>query len=249
MVKEGVPFDEAKAMGAMALFGEKYGESVRVVQFDPAYSTELCGGCHVDNTLEIRYFKIKSEGSVAAGIRRIEAVTGDAAFALIDEKLQLLDRVYAQLKQPKELHKAIAHLQSENKSLSKALKSSRKQLLAQTLASLLNSVETVGDVQLVAQSVDVISADELKTLVFELQKQLGDAVIALGAEVDGKALLNVSLSNALTAQFKAGELIKAAAKHIQGGGGGKPAFASAGGKDPAGLPDALTAIREKLQAS
>ncbi|MFW5658955.1 MAG: alanine--tRNA ligase [Bacteroidota bacterium] len=247
-IQAGMPIEEAKAMGAMALFGEKYGETVRVVQFDPAYSTELCGGIHVTNTLEIRYFRIVSEGSIAAGIRRIEAVTGEAAFSYVDEQLQLLDEVYAQLKQPKELTKAIEQLQTQNKQLEKALKSARAELLKGQRQHLLESVQAIGEVNAICQQVDVISAEELKTLVFELQKQLEHSVIALGAEVDGKVLLNIAVDDALTDRYQAGALVKAAAQHIKGGGGGKPNFASAGGKNPAGLPDALAAIRAELSA-
>lgn len=249
-----VPIADAKAMGARALFGEKYGEEVRVIRFSEDYSTELCGGTHVPNTLHIRYFHITGESAVAAGVRRIEAITGEAALSFVDEQLHKLAEMKRLLKQPKDLVAAVENLVSENKRLGKQVEALQQQQANLLRDQLLAQVESYGDVQALLAEVEVDSADALKKLVMALRGKLGRGVVLLGTVAGGKPLLSGSSTEELIASPGAAEdvlshrLIKAVAADIGGGGGGKPQFASAGGKNPAGLPQALAHARELLRA-
>lgn len=241
--RRAVPIEEAKALGAMALFGEKYGEKVRVIIFDPQYSIELCGGCHVRNTAEIRLFRIVSESSIAAGIRRVEAITGEGAIAYLSQQEDTLKSVSAALKNPKDVLKAIDDLQGRNRELEKKIEELNHQKVQQLREGLKARIKAANGYNLLNEVVEVGTADDLKTLAFELRKSQSNTLVVLGALIDGKPLLNVILTEDLekSGRFNATQVIKQLAAAIQGGGGGQPFYASAGGKKPEGLADAVKA--------
>jgi alanyl-tRNA synthetase len=244
-----IPIADARAMGAMALFGEKYGEQVRVIVFDPAFSVELCGGTHVPRTGQIRLFKFVSEGSVAAGVRRIEAYTGEQAAAYLNSQLALVQRLSEKLKQPASLEKALDDLLERNRQLEKELAQLNSEKLAALRETLAGAFEARGGLQLLRRRVEVGSADDLKQLSFDLKRSAeGRALIVLGAVIGGKPQLSVILSDSLAAEnrYHAGNMVRELAKPIQGGGGGQPFYATAGGKDPAGLQAALDKVEELL---
>ena len=243
-----VPIEEAKKMGATALFGEKYGDEVRVIVFDHDYSVELCGGTHVDHTSEIRLFKFVSEGSVAAGIRRVEAVTAEAAFSYLDQKAQQADQIAALLKAPKDPVKAVEDLSQKFKELEKQLQQLNAEKVARLKDELMGKITDQGGIRLLREQVAVSSADDLKQLSFDLRKDTENTLIVLGADLGGKALLSVIMSEDLanSGQFNAGQMIRELAKEVKGGGGGQPFYATAGGKDPAGIPQALQKVEEMI---
>jgi alanyl-tRNA synthetase len=234
------PLDEAKAMGAMALFGEKYGEMVRVVQVGD-YSLELCGGTHVNSTGEIGLFKIVSESSIGSGTRRIEAVTGRKAFQYVEEQLNKLREVAYLLKStPADVVERIGQLQERIKELTRENESLRAKLSRAASAELLSKVREVKGVPVLTAQVDASDMDQLRTMMDELKQQLKEGVILLGAASGGKAQLVAYISpKYVEAGLHAGKLIKEAASVCGGGGGGRPDMAQAGGKQPERLPDAL----------
>ena len=236
-----VPIAEAKGLGAMALFGEKYGEFVRVITFDKDYSVELCGGLHVANTGRIGYFKITSESAVGAGVRRIEAVTAGAAEAYVDQQLDLLGQVREALGNPQHLLPSLDKQGEEIAALRKQLEQFAQQSLNQQRTQLLGQVKQVNGLSFVAAQVQASSADDLKKLAFDLRQQVPHLVAVLGADLDGKPQLAVMLADdvAQAGQLNASTLVRELAKDIQGGGGGQPFFATAGGKNVAGLGAAL----------
>ena len=243
----GVSMEAAREMGAMALFGEKYGETVRVVVFDKDYSVELCGGTHVKNTSEIRYFKITSEASSAAGIRRVEALTSDKAIEYLEQQESQLTEVSTILKNPKDLKKALLDLVEKHQKLEKQLDELNKEQVKGLRSELKNSFEEVGEVKLLAKKVEVPTADELKNLAFDLGRDSASSVILLGSVINGKPMLNLYISKDIAGEkYNAGQMIREIAKHIQGGGGGQPFFANAGGKNPDGVEAAVAAVRELL---
>jgi alanyl-tRNA synthetase len=234
-----VPFDQAIAWGATALFGEKYGETVRVITFDPAFSRELCGGTHVRATGQIGSFKIMGESAVAAGIRRIEAITGPAVDTWVRERTELLRHLGELLKSP-DLIKAVEKLQEDNALLRKAAEAHARQGLQQLRGQLLESAATRDGVEWIKAVVAVADAEALKTLSYELRHDAKTRAILLGASLGGKALLSVMLSDDLVeGGWNAGQVVREASRLIQGGGGGQPFYATAGGKLPAALPSAL----------
>ena len=239
--RRNVPIAEAKELGAMALFGEKYGEFVRVITFDKGYSVELCGGIHVRATGEIGFFKITSESAVGAGVRRIEAVTGDAAEAYVDQQLDLLRQVRELLGNPQHLVTSLQKVGDENAALRKQLEQAENQQLGQLKDQLAAQAKEVGGVRLIAAQVPARSADALKKLAYDLRQVVPNLVAVLGAEIDGKPQLAVILDDdiAKAGRLNAKTLISALAKEIQGGGGGQPFFATAGGKNAAGLSAAI----------
>ncbi len=243
-----VPIDEAKQMGATALFGEKYGEFVRVIVFDHDYSVELCGGTHAASTGEVRLFKLISEGSVAAGVRRVEALTSQAALAYLDQKAQRLDRIAELLKAPKDPLKAVEALTQKYKELEKQLQQLNAEKLARLKRELRGKVVEHNDLKLLREQVEVQSADDLKQLSFDLRKDAENTLIVLGTVVNGKPLLSVIMSDDLVQQgrYDAGKMIRELAKEMKGGGGGQPFYATAGGKEPEGLPRALAKVEELL---
>ena len=245
--QRNMPIEEAKAAGAMMLFGEKYGENVRMITFDPEFSRELCGGTHVQASGEIGQFKIVSESAVAAGIRRIEAVTAEKAEALVNKELNELNAIRALVKS-KDTAKAVTKLIEENKKLKKEV----EQLLAAQAGALkdtlLAKAEAVNGVNLIAAKLPLGDTNAIKTLSFQLEKELKDAVIIFGAEVKGKPQLMVNISKDLVASkgLNAGTIIRELAKEIQGGGGGQAFFATAGGKNVAGLDAAIAKAKEMV---
>jgi len=243
-----IPIEEAKAAGAMMLFGEKYGDEVRMITFDPNYSRELCGGCHVDATGEIGYFKIIGESAVAAGVRRIEAMTADGAEKFINNSLDELDAVRQLLKSPKNTAKNVEALQEENKELKKEIE---RLLAAQASAlqsQLRNQFEAVDGINFLSTKVPLDDSKALKTLAYQLEKEIGNAVIIFGIESNGKPQLMITISEELTKSkdLHAGNIIRELAKEIRGGGGGQPFFATAGGSNVEGLDAALTKAKEMI---
>ncbi|MFY0685571.1 MAG: alanine--tRNA ligase [Cyclobacteriaceae bacterium] len=248
--KRNVPIEEAKSLGAMALFGEKYGEYVRVITFDQQYSVELCGGTHVTSTSQIGNFKIIAESSIAAGVRRIEAVTGEAADQFVHEKISTLDQVNEILKNPKDVVKAVQALLNERQELNKTVEHLVREQSKAIKQDLLRSVEQVGGVNLIVHQGKFEDADAIKQLAFELKRELDNLILLIGAEVKGKPNLTVMLSDNLVADksLNAGEMVRAMAKAIKGGGGGQPFYATAGGKDTSGLDNALKAGKEIVES-
>jgi alanyl-tRNA synthetase len=246
--ERNLPIDEAKASGAMMLFGEKYGDEVRVITFDRDFSRELCGGTHVSATGKIGQFKILSESSVAAGIRRIEAVTAETAEAFFRAELEALNEVRALMKNPADVVKSIHSLQEENKALKKEIE---KMLNAQAGAlkdQLSSKAENINGVQFIGARLPLNDNGAIKNLAFQLEKEVDRLVAVLGAESNGKALLTIIISRKVAEEgkFNAGQMIRQAARHIKGGGGGQPHFATAGGKHPDGLEAAIAAAREMV---
>jgi len=233
--------DDAKKTGAMALFGEKYGDVVRVVEFDRNYSIELCGGTHVNATGQIGYFKIISESAVAAGIRRIEAVTAVKAEEFFDQQTAVLNDVKALLKNNKDVVKSLSNLVDENAGLQKQLQSLLKEKAQSIKKDLLGKVQQKNGLNVIVERIDFDSADDIKNILFEIRNQLENCVCIIGAEVKGKPSISVILDDNLVKEknLNAGAIIKDLAKEINGGGGGQPFYAQAGGSKPEGLDAAL----------
>ena len=241
--------DEALATGAMALFGEKYGDTVRVVTMDPGYSIELCGGTHVGSTGELGFFKIKQETAVGAGVRRIEAVSGKAAEDYVDEQLVLLHAVRDALKNPKDLAKSIENLAVENSELRKQLEKFEAQQIVSLKNELLQKAETIHGIQFIGQVVNVSNADALKKICFALKNELSEYVVVLAANIQGKPNVAVMLDEIVAASknWEAPKIIKEyIAPLIKGGGGGQKTLATAGGQDPAHLDAVIEKIKSLL---
>ena len=245
-----IPLAEAEAAGATMLFGEKYGEVVRMITFDPGFSRELCGGTHVANTGAIGQFRITHESSAAAGIRRIEAVTGLGAEAYVDERLGTLAAVGEALKHPRDLVAQVGALQEEARALRKEVDRLRRAEAAALGDALAARAEQRDGYRLVAARVSLDDAKAAKGLAFQLEEKLAPAVVVLGLEAKGKPQLLVAVSKPLaeSADLHAGRLVKRLAATIGGGGGGQPFFASAGGTKPERLDDALAEARELVGA-
>jgi len=239
--------EEALKSGAMALFGEKYGDIVRVVIMDEKYSIELCGGTHVGFTGELGFFKIKHETAVAAGVRRIEAVSGGSAESLVNEQFKQIRLVRESLKNPKEIHKAVESLISDNTELRKKLESLEAKQLTILKNELLTKTETIGDTSFLGAVVEVNSADSIKKLCFELKNDLTNYVVVLAANIEGKAQVAILLDESVshTRNLDATKIIKEqVAALIKGGGGGQKTLATAGGQDASNL----TQVIEKVKA-
>jgi alanyl-tRNA synthetase len=240
--------EKAKEMGAMALFGEKYGDTVRVVVFDKDYSVELCGGTHVPVTGQIGLFKIISEGAIAAGIRRIEAITGEKALEYYSSRIALLDEVQEMLKNPKDVVRGLKTLLEENQELKKLATEYEKLKMNEVRETLASKIKNIKGISFLAEKVE-LSVDAAKNLAFELNKTTGNLFLVLASENDGKANLTVMISESLIKEkgFNAASIIRELAQEIQGGGGGQPHIATAGGKNPAGIPAALEKARTFLK--
>ncbi|MCG7857393.1 alanine--tRNA ligase [Flavihumibacter sp.] len=246
---EEMPKDEAIAIGAMALFGEKYSDLVRVVMMDKDYSIELCGGTHVDATGEIGFFKIKHESAVAAGVRRLEAVAGIAAETWVGGQLEQLQAVKESLKNPKELQKSIENTLAENAALKKQLESLENRTLVGIRNELLKKDEIINGVSFIGDTVEVSNPDALKKLCFDLRNNLNDYVAVLGANIGGKPFVAIGISDSVVASrsLDAGKLIKEhVAPLIKGGGGGQKNLATAGGQEVGGLTEVITRIKGLL---
>lgn len=240
-----VPIQKAMEEGAMALFGEKYGDTVRTIRF--GQSMELCGGTHVKNTADIWHFKIVSEGAVAAGIRRIEAITSDAVKEFYFMNNRMLFEIKDLLHNAQDPVKAVAGLQEENTALKKQVEQLLKDKAKGLKSELISELETVGNIQFLAKKID-LDASGIKDLSFEIGGQVDNLFLLLAAENDGKALLSCYISKDLaTAKgLNAGTIVRELGKYIQGGGGGQPFFATAGGKNPEGIPEALDKAKAYL---
>jgi len=241
--------EEAIAMGAMALFGEKYGDLVRVVIMDPEYSIELCGGTHVGSTGEIGLFKIISESAVAAGVRRVEALSGKAAEDWMNAQLVVLDTVRTLLKNSKDLPRSIEQLQAENQSLTKRIEMLEARQLVGIRNELLQKDQIIHNISYVGETVEVPHADALKKLCADLKHHLHDHVIVLCSNINGKAFVAVGVSETVIAarQLDAQQLIKElVAPAIQGGGGGQKTLATAGGTNTSGFQALLEAVKSRL---
>ena len=236
---------DAMAEGAMALFGEKYGDKVRTIRFGK--SIELCGGTHTKNTAEIWHFKITSEGAVASGIRRIEAITGDAVKVHFEEQASLLEQVQAALNQPQDTIKAIESMQTEVASLKKEIQGLAKLQLQAIKEQLAGELETLNGIQFLATEVD-LDAGLMKDLAFDLGQNKDALFLVLASSKGGKPLLSCYISKELVAakDLNAGTIVRELGKYIQGGGGGQAFFATAGGKNTDGIAAALKAAREMI---
>jgi len=241
-----IPIDEAKAMGATALFGEKYGDKVRVVVFDKDYSMELCGGCHTSATGNIGMFKIVTEGAIAAGIRRIEAITGEAVEHYLDEQLDLIGRLRECVKSP-DLVKAVTSLNEQNSALKKEVEHLMQEK-AQTMAEkLLAKAIAHEDCQLIVDKLNV-TGEQLRNIALMLKQMNENAIAILGSVNEGKPALCLLLPEAYADAkgLDATKLIREVAKEIQGGGGGQKTLCVAGGRNADGLPKAMTLLQEKI---
>lgn len=249
VVIQELPKEEAMKLGAMALFGEKYGDIVRVVIMDPNYSVEFCGGTHIGSTGELGLFKFLSEGAVAAGVRRIEGVTGAHALAFVNEQLQQLKEVKAALKNPKEPVKAVETLIADKAGLEKQLEVFEQEKVKLLAAGLLEKAEKVNGINFIGSVVSVNSADALKQLCFQLKTELTDYVFVFAANVGGKANVAVMIADNLVADkgLEASKIIKEKISGlIKGGGGGQKSFASAGGQETDKLDQVIKAVKELL---
>jgi len=248
VIKE-MPKDEAMKLGAMALFGEKYGDIVRVVVIDPTYSVELCGGTHVGATGDLGLFKLTTETAVAAGVRRVEAVCGKQAEEYINEQFILVQKIRESLKNPKDILKSIASLQEENAQLTKHIGHLEARQLVAIRNELLQKDEIINSVNFVGDIVEVGSADALKKLCFDLKNHLRDHVAVLCANIDGKPFVALGISEtvAVAKALDAGKIIKEhVAPLIKGGGGGQKTLATAGGQDAGNLAKVIEKVRSLL---
>ncbi len=241
--KRNVPKEEAIAEGAMSLFGEKYGDTVRAIRF--GQSIELCGGTHVKNTADIWYFKIVSEGAVASGIRRIEAITSDAVKDFFTENSKAFFEMKHLLNNVKEPVKALQNLQEENSNLKKQIENLKKEKSKNVKAELINELLEINGIRFLSKQLD-LDATGIKDVAFEIGNQFDNLFLVFAAEQEGKALLTCYISKELVAskKFNAGQVVKELGKFIQGGGGGQPFFATAGGKNPKGIPQALEKAKD-----
>ena len=235
--ERNVPIAQAKEKGAMALFGEKYGDFVRVITFDKNYSVELCGGTHVPSTGEIGLCKIISESSVATGVRRIEAITSQKAYALLSEQEVILSELNTLLKAPKDLVKAVSQLIEQSNSLQKTVATYQAKEIGGLKTELAKQISSHSGTPALIAQVNVPTADALKNLAFDLQTEAGSLFCLLVAEIEGKASLALAISKDLveTKSLNAGTIVRELAKEVQGGGGGQAFLATAGGQNPAGL--------------
>ncbi len=244
--QRNTPHQKALDEGAIALFGEKYGDAVRTIRFGK--SMELCGGTHVNNTSEIRHFKIISEGAVASGIRRIEAISNDAVDTYYAKQNQILEDVKSILKNPQDTVKAVSSLQEENSELKKQVEQLLKDKAKHLKAELKQELETINGINVLAKEID-LDAGSMKDLAFEIGGEVDNLFLVFGSNHNGKALLSCYISKNLVAEkdLNAGKIIRDLGKHIQGGGGGQPFFATAGGKNPDGISAALQASKDIIK--
>ena len=240
--------EEAKKTGAMALFGEKYGETVRVVSMSD-FSKEFCGGTHVKNTADIAAFKIVSESGVAAGVRRIEALTGENVFAYYQKiEAKLEEAAKAAKATPATLVEKIEHMMAEIKALQSENESLKSKAAKEALGDVMDQVVEVNGVKLLATSVPGVDMNGLRDLGDQLKGKLGEGVVVLASDADGKVnLVAMATDGAMAKGAHAGNLIKAIAGKVGGGGGGRPNMAQAGGKNPAGIPDAIAEAKVALE--
>ncbi len=240
--ERSIPVKKALEAGAMALFGEKYGDEVRTIRFGK--SIELCGGTHVNNTADIWHFKITSEGAIAAGVRRIEAITSQAVKDFYEEKHQLVEEIKGLLKGSGDPLKAIESLQDENSQMKKEIELLLKDKTRALKSEFKGALETVNELKFLAKEVD-LDAAAMKDLAFEMGQEHKDLFLLFASRQQGKALLSCYISRDLVEKkgLNAGNVVRELGQYIQGGGGGQAFFATAGGKNPAGIPEALEKAR------
>lgn len=245
LIETGVPIEEAKAKGAMALFGEKYDDLVRVVTIDPDFSIELCGGIHVKATGEIGYCKLTLETSVAAGVRRIEAITGQKAADYIITQDAELGNIKVQLKSSGGIAKAVEKLVLDNQQLKKEIDRLQMQQAGQMKDTLKSKFEHLDGINFAALKIEAGNADVVKKIAFDLKNEIDNMFLVLGANIKGKANLTIMIDEEVskTKDWNAGQLIRDWSKHIQGGGGGQAHYATAGGKSVEGIEAALEAAK------
>ncbi len=247
--KEVMPIEAARSKGALALFGEKYGEEVRVVSMGGDYSVEFCGGCHVDRTGDIGLFKIVSESGISAGVRRIEAVTGHGALALIEREQDVLREASSLLKTGTDnLLDKLSGLLSQNKALEKQLAQLKAQMAASAGDDLGSGAVELAGIKVLVANLEGFNPKSLRDTVDQLKNKLGDSVIVLACAAEGKVNLVAGVSKALTDRIKAGELVNMVAEQVGGKGGGRPDMAMAGGSQPENLSVALESVQPWLEA-
>jgi alanyl-tRNA synthetase len=237
--RRDMPMAEAEKMGAIALFGEKYGDNVRVIKFGD--SIELCGGIHVNATGEIGQFLIISEGSISAGVRRIEAITGEKAEEFLLHKRKTAKELAQLLNNPADLKAAVEQLLQKVGILNSQVESFRKEAASGLKKELLNKITAVNGINFLASKLPVDDAGIIKDLAFQLKGEVGNLFLVLAAEIDGKASIHVMISDNLVKDkgLHAGNIVRELARLVDGGGGGQPFYASAGGKNPDGIPELL----------
>ena len=245
--QRNVPIKNATEAGAMALFGEKYGEFVRVITFDKNYSVELCGGNHASSTGKIGLFIVLSESAVAAGVRRIEAITGVASEKFIRSQRQTIDSIKTQLNNPKDVVNSISQLKDENEKLKKEIERYINQQVLIVKDSLMKKAELHNGMNVVSGMVNVPSMDALKKLCYDVKNEIENLFMVVGTEAEGKAMIAVMIDEELvkSKNLNAGKIIKEISGEINGGGGGQPHFATAGGTKPEGLITAIQKAKEK----
>ena len=243
----GVAFQEARDMGAIALFGEKYGDTVRVIRFGD--SIELCGGTHVHTTGQIGQFIIISESAISAGVRRIEAITGPKADQYVRKNLEELAATKALFSQTNNLKKSVEGLLEENSRLRKQIADYEKKETQGIKEELKQLVETVGDVNVIAATPRLASAQAIKDLAYQLRGEIPNLFLVLGVDLDGKPSLTVMISDEVVQSrgLDAGKIVREAGKEIKGGGGGQAFYATAGGKDSAGLAAAVAKAKSYVK--
>ena len=249
VIIRSMPKEEAMKLGAMALFGEKYGDVVRVVVIDPNYSVELCGGTHVGATGELGLFKLTSESAVAAGVRRVEAVCGKQAEEYVNEQLNLINNLREILKNPKDIQKAIGNLQGENAGLKKHVEAMEARQLVGIRNELLQKDEIINGINFIGDIIEVSNADALKKLCFDLKNHLRDHVAVLCANIGGKPFVAVGISETVAGakNMDAGKIIKEhIAPLIKGGGGGQKTLATAGGQEAGKLKEVIEVVKKLL---
>lgn len=246
--ERNIPYQQALDSGVTALFGEKYGDFVRVITFEDQFSKELCGGTHVKATGQIGFFKIVSESAVAAGVRRIEAITGTRSAAVIREHFELVHHLKELMNNPKDFISALGKIIDENGALKKEIEKSITEKSLALKSDLEAKIEQVGDVNFLSTLVDLPNAEAVKTLAYAVKGAVNNLFLVIGAEFDGKPSLTVVISDDLAKEkgLNASNIVRDLAKDIQGGGGGQPFFATAGGKNSAGLKTAIERAKEFL---
>ncbi|HWL00325.1 MAG TPA: alanine--tRNA ligase, partial [Parapedobacter sp.] len=248
--ERGVPFQQAIDAGVTALFGEKYGDKVRVITFDEGFSQELCGGTHVRATGQIGFFKLSSESAVAAGVRRIEAITGSKAEQFVHEQSRIVNQIGELLNSPKDFVSALGRLLEENNSLKKEVEQALVDKALQLKGELVAKAEDINGVKTIITRVNLPSADAVKTLSYALKGYIDNLFLVLGTDIGGKPGLTVVISDKLVKEhdWNAAMIVRELAKEIKGGGGGQPFYATAGGKDISGLDEALAKARTYVQS-
>ncbi|MFN5706145.1 MAG: DHHA1 domain-containing protein, partial [bacterium] len=239
--QRNIPYQDAIDSGVTALFGEKYGDYVRVITFDDKFSKELCGGCHVKNTSDIVLFKLISESAVSAGVRRIEAISGSNAINFLTNQSNKFEEIKDLLKNPVDVQKSIESLIEENHKVKKQLDKMMAEKASALKSDLLKTVKEKNGVHSIIANIDLGNVDLIKNLIFELKAEVSNAYILLAAEVDAKPHLALYIDENLVKEknLNASNIIRELGKEIQGGGGGQAFFATAGGKNLEGIKSAL----------